>query len=891
MTRLGKLATAAWRGPGHAILDVSLEPIQGPHWFGAPWAFHPRRVRSPWPALEGLFVDGDTAEAWSSMATSSTPTLVPDGPQEPRRLDGGRTAIFLGQARGTTLARVLGAWPNVVEAMAFALEESGLSAVVLFEGSGPLPFDVSPRLQSLTLSADARVVAILARSAALSGDLHASAVLARASRLGRGRLGGFILHGPADDGPRWTEVQRAVGGRRRRRLLESRYPWAHQDWPHNHGFVVEGQRIAVHVPRTLHALAERVFFTGQEAPRGVSRSIPCLALRPATPPVRSLRVLILTWVLARGGAERWLVELLKGLRQADIHTVTVACDPGRHELGGEALATTDEVWPLGDLVDGGSLPDAFLRVAERRREELFYCASTYLLPRVLPQLRARRPDLRTVLHIHCAEDIDGPRLQRVDPFVDRYVALSPSLAQSLVREGVAEERIDIRPLGIDVGRFEHAPKRRTGQPLRVLSVGRAVDQKDPLLLCAVARELVQRGVRDITFTLVGDGPLLPEVRAYVATHGLSSVVALPGSVPSDPHYRRADVLLLTSRYEGVPLVLFEAWAAGLPVVMSVERTGVEGLLLHEHNGLVVPRRSPATYADALLRLRDDEDLRLRMGTAAFHERNRFDIDDARKAFVDLFHQVARQTLGAPSPSASSPAPAGITSLRPDDLTVLLPWVHPRLDARASALEAVFAQSDPRWRLIFLLPGDTPPSEVLAQTRHPRIGWVAAPSLVVAAGRAVRAMATDFVLLLSPDHLLALDAVESLRAGIASEPTFNAFFNQQREADEGGVLLGPPRPLRWEATASDLREEPLAECPLAVRSTTLRDLGGLNEALPYRTAVHRDLPWRLVQSGSPLRGLMTCGSLLRATPPAVRAQVPDAFLIQDDGPPRRNDARR
>lgn len=132
-----------------------------------------------------------------------------------------------------------------------------------------------------------------------------------------------------------------------------------------------------------------------------------------------------------------------------------------------------------------------------------------------------------------------------------------------------------------------------------LSVGRLHPQKGfPLLLNAFAR-FRQKGYENYRLLILGEGPERPRLEAMVQKLGLEGSVALPGFVPNPyPFFKRSQGFIMTSEYEGFPLVLLEALALGTPVVAALARGGVAETLQHGRFGLLVPR-SPEALAQAM----------------------------------------------------------------------------------------------------------------------------------------------------------------------------------------------------------------------------------------------------------------------------------------------------
>jgi glycosyltransferase involved in cell wall biosynthesis len=146
--------------------------------------------------------------------------------------------------------------------------------------------------------------------------------------------------------------------------------------------------------------------------------------------------------------------------------------------------------------------------------------------------------------------------------------------------------------------------------LRLLSVGRVDAEKNPLLLPEILARLGRTGAWRLI--VAGDGPLAGAVAARAAELGVDDRLELRGYVSHGDGLRRlyetSHALLHVSRTEGVPQVLFEAQAAGLPVV-ATDVGGVAGALGYGERGLLVPPGNAVAAAEACERLRREPELR------------------------------------------------------------------------------------------------------------------------------------------------------------------------------------------------------------------------------------------------------------------------------------------
>lgn len=190
----------------------------------------------------------------------------------------------------------------------------------------------------------------------------------------------------------------------------------------------------------------------------------------------------------------------------------------------------------------------------------------------------------------------------------------------LTHEGLPPDRVSVVYNGVDLERFDptRAAARRNPAAPVVAGVGRLHPQKDFSLFLEVAARVAQRNAT-IRFVIAGDGPESGLLREKAAALGLTNRVHFAGHI-SDMReiYAAADMLLLTSRYEGTPLTVLEAMAMRVPVVAS-RLDGIAEVLTDGTDGFLVPRDDTEAFADRVLALLADESLRARITDAARHK--------------------------------------------------------------------------------------------------------------------------------------------------------------------------------------------------------------------------------------------------------------------------------
>lgn len=155
------------------------------------------------------------------------------------------------------------------------------------------------------------------------------------------------------------------------------------------------------------------------------------------------------------------------------------------------------------------------------------------------------------------------------------------------------------PCGLDAAWFD-APRSDAQQSRDLICVARLDPQKNPLLLLAAARALVERGV-DFHLKIAGDGMLRATLETQIADGGLASHVTLLGwqsQAQVIGLLRAARALVLSSHDEGLPVAIMEAFALGLPAI-APDVGGVAELVESGASGWLVPRGDVAALADAM----------------------------------------------------------------------------------------------------------------------------------------------------------------------------------------------------------------------------------------------------------------------------------------------------
>ncbi|MGE3315740.1 MAG: glycosyltransferase [Planctomycetaceae bacterium] len=233
-----------------------------------------------------------------------------------------------------------------------------------------------------------------------------------------------------------------------------------------------------------------------------------------------------------------------------------------------------------------------------------------------------------------------------DWMVDRHVCVSRGVEQFSIERGkLRPEKLVVIPNGVDTDLYAAAAPADLAQfgipneSETVLFVGRLDPQKAPEIVVEAARRLIPMNDR-LHFLFVGEGPQRATLIAEIKRNGLEHRVHLAG--------RRSDVasimkactcLVLPSRWEGMPNVVLESMAAGLPVI-ATKVEGISELIAEGETGVLVSSPSGESLAEAITSLtRSPERMKAVAERAQTLMRERFAWDQVVSAHDDLYRRL------------------------------------------------------------------------------------------------------------------------------------------------------------------------------------------------------------------------------------------------------------
>jgi glycosyltransferase involved in cell wall biosynthesis len=372
---------------------------------------------------------------------------------------------------------------------------------------------------------------------------------------------------------------------------------------------------------------------------------------------RRPRVLLLITLAEVGGAQTYVASLLPAL--VDRFDVSIAAHgPGplrdaAAEAGVRFIALEHVRRPIRPWRDMAGFVE-LVRLLRRERPDILHASSSKagLLGR-LAAVVARVPIRIFTVHgwAFAAHSGSASALYRhADRLAGRLTTMTVCVSENERMAGIragtcSTKKTVVIPNAVSL---ESTPRARHERavPL-IVSVGRLKAPKDFLTLVRALAELPEDSYEAL---IVGDGPERPSLERELRRLGLEERVRLAGERHDVPALlATADVFVLSSRSEGMPVSVLEAMAAELPVVAS-RVGGVPELVVDGETGFLVRPADPRALATALAWLVDHRELRARLGAAGrVRAETRFNLNSFRRAHLELYGaELERRSLPAPS---------------------------------------------------------------------------------------------------------------------------------------------------------------------------------------------------------------------------------------------------
>ncbi len=228
---------------------------------------------------------------------------------------------------------------------------------------------------------------------------------------------------------------------------------------------------------------------------------------------------------------------------------------------------------------------------------------------------------------------------------DMFLPISERWKNRLIELGCSEQKIVVHRMGIDTGKFCYLPRKpgKDGK-VRLLTVARLIEKKGVQYAVQAVADVLKR-YSNIEYNIVGDGPAKNTLEGLIEELNVGNNVKLLGWRHQEEIIelmKHTDVFIAPSVVggdgdeEGIPVVLMEALAQGMPV-LSTQHSGIPELVQDGESGFLVPERNVEALADKLEFLIKHPEIWSEMGRKGRkHVERYFDIDKLNNRLVELY---------------------------------------------------------------------------------------------------------------------------------------------------------------------------------------------------------------------------------------------------------------
>jgi len=202
-------------------------------------------------------------------------------------------------------------------------------------------------------------------------------------------------------------------------------------------------------------------------------------------------------------------------------------------------------------------------------------------------------------------------------------------------------KIEVIPDGIDLSKFHPVQRKAEPTVVRILTIARLIPRKGVQYLIQAITDVIKNTRREFEVEIVGDGPMREELVKLAEKLKVSHKLNFVGTVRYEhlaKHYQSADIFVLSSLAEGMPLVVLEAMASGLPIIASKVQ-GIEDLVETGRNGYLFNPTDWRALARRLITVLNDGQRRIAMGQESIKLVQKYDWKNIAKAYLKIYRDV------------------------------------------------------------------------------------------------------------------------------------------------------------------------------------------------------------------------------------------------------------
>lgn len=355
-----------------------------------------------------------------------------------------------------------------------------------------------------------------------------------------------------------------------------------------------------------------------------------------------------------GGADVILLQVAQELKDSGFRLSCITTVPLQKNWGdssGRYEKVTGEIYHLHEFLEDKAEWERFVfYLIETKQVRVIFIVGCEFIYHLLPAIKKRYPEIRVVDQLfNEVGHIANNRLYA--RHIDYHVVANTLVQDELVSKYHEDPaKVEVIVHGTDVF-HEYNPvnyRDTVADPAELFRdkfvvgfFGRFSPEKCPELFVDIADLL--RAIPEITFIMTGDGPEYRRVTEKITSLELADRIFTPGIVDDvKPFLNRADVVVIPSQIEGIPIILFEGMSMGKPVIAS-RVGGIPSIIDDGLNGFLCPSGDAAAFADKIRLLHADRELRTTIcNNARTYAEKHLDVAQMKERYRTVFVKFAKK---------------------------------------------------------------------------------------------------------------------------------------------------------------------------------------------------------------------------------------------------------
>jgi colanic acid/amylovoran biosynthesis glycosyltransferase len=231
---------------------------------------------------------------------------------------------------------------------------------------------------------------------------------------------------------------------------------------------------------------------------------------------------------------------------------------------------------------------------------------------------------------------------------DLFLPVSDYWKKKLIRIDCNEKKIIVHRMGINLEKFRFSERRKqSGESIKILTIGRLVEKKGHKYIIKTIAEIIKK-YRNIEYIIAGDGPFRSKLEDLISELRIKGYIKFLGAVEQNEVlklYQQAHIFILPSitaidgDQEGIPIVLMEAQATGLPII-STYHTGIPEVVFEGKSGFLVPEKDVNALTEKLEYLIEHPELWPKMGKyGRKYVEEKYDIKKLNQRLVKIYNAL------------------------------------------------------------------------------------------------------------------------------------------------------------------------------------------------------------------------------------------------------------